>query len=371
MALYWLAVEADGTQEMAERRSRANSADRRLISERTRKSLRLQATRAQVFRDHSAASGLRRLDTQDSIIDIYRSDDDEGDGSETTQVYELGGVPEGVRLGHNLYEAYEPTVDMGQDLIQESSSSSAAVLPLERVTSPRPLSPPLRSHRGLGANITRQNSIRRPPRTRVIDFNEFTTRLRHAHRYNNEQAASSEMLRSEDSADGTWRFSSTDRSRLAGTPVYLGPRRFLPLAAWADPHSRGDSDASRMSSDAGMTTLEDPASSQMPSSSAHGHYSTAGDLAPTSAGRSIVPPRLRRGGLRAPESLLNVATTGAGPSSRGEAPAIPDVSTFDVDTIPYDSLLHRRGRLGPESFEHEDGVHQLLTPRSITPADEN
>lgn len=133
-------------QEMAERRTRDNHSDRRLISERTAKSLRIQAARLHVYRDRCTPNpGLTRLNSHEYLgFDVDRSEDDEEDGSETTQVYELGGVPEGVRLGHNLYEAYEPTIDAGRDFTPPASSSTTRILPVERVTSPRPLLPQLR-----------------------------------------------------------------------------------------------------------------------------------------------------------------------------------------------------------------------------------
>lgn len=352
-------------QEMAERRTRTNADERPLISERTSKSLRLQATRNHVYRDRLTNNHrIRRMTAHDFLLDLDRSEDEEG-GSETTQVYELGGVPEGARLGHNLYEAYERTIsDAGQDMFQEFSSS-ATTAPIERVTSPRPLSPPLRSLRSVGANLTRQNSVRRPPRPRTLDFNEFTTRRRHIHRSNSEQASSGEMLRAE---DGTWRFSPSDRARptVTAPPVYRAPRRFFPLAALADSHNGGEPD--------------DPAGSDTTGGLTPDAYDSFGrdylaslDPAPATSGRSVVPPRLRRGGLRAPESLLPWAANSAGPSSHDAASTHPEGPARNSSsvTLLYESLSSRRRDSGPEPTENDQEAHQLLTPRSNTPGEEN
>lgn len=351
---------------MAERRTRTTANDRRAISERTAKALRMQATRLHVFRERPA--GIRTLQPHEwAGFDVERSEDEDGDDSESTQVYELGGVPEGVRLGHNLYEAYEPMLGAVPDIMSASSSFANGPLPTERVTSPRPPSPPPRALRGSGASLTRQSSIRRPPRTRTLDFNDFTTRRRHVHRSNSEQAASGEMLRSEDSTDGTWRFSSAERLRLAGSPVYLGPRRFFPLAAWADPYARGDSVTGAEVGESRDTVLENQSYSESPYP--HHPYSPRADLASAAPGRSIVPPRLRRGGLRAPESLLPLASTSAGLNLPGDGPVQSTVSTPDdgTPTPTYRPLPLRQEEQGPGYTENEGGAHQLLTPRSISP----
>jgi hypothetical protein len=93
---------------MAERRQRQASADRRLISDRTAKGLRILAAPQRVYRDH----GVRGLTTRRSLnLTDYLAVppeemelDDDNDSLES--MVDPSGTLEGTRMNSDLYDAY-------------------------------------------------------------------------------------------------------------------------------------------------------------------------------------------------------------------------------------------------------------------------
>lgn len=318
------------------------------------------------FSGHTYPGRFASEDQVGPIIDIDRSDDDDDDDDDTISP-------------PSYYSFTAPHLPLPQPPLPPSE-----LPPLQRVTSPRPARSSLTVRNLLesgGSSLTRQNTIRRPIRSRDTGFADFTTRRRQAHR-SVDEAAAGETLRSEESEDGTWQFSTLERIRSASGSASPGPsqppRRFFPLAALTDSQTRDDVDAPGLSSEqpppTTATSAGSPSSSQLwyqlyqypfayPDPSITSYRTEFVD--PQSV-RPIIPPRLRRGGLRAPESMLPLPTLPLPP--RMDVPALPRPVT-DV----YESLsIHREGGI-TQAVDRDsgNGGHQLLTPRSNTPAEEN
>ena len=118
---------------MADRRTRPHPSARRMISERTAKTLKTQASPSHIYRERSGRHAARRY-TADFILhpDIEHSEEDE---DETADLLEAS---ESSRGGAALYDAYASL-----------RPSSTRLIPLDTadrlrstVTSPRPPSPP-------------------------------------------------------------------------------------------------------------------------------------------------------------------------------------------------------------------------------------
>ena len=429
---------------MAERRTRPNPMDRRLISERTAKSLRLQAAPPHIYRGRANRMGRRRFFHPEYLA----SNPDEMDFTEEED--ELGMFPpsgaefEGARINSNLYQAYAPTLHFPEGTTRtaaepsplSSSSTEGPEFTGELVTSPRPQSPSIPV--GLrtnfwgsvpsGATLTRQNSIRRPVRSRTNDFNDFTFRRRSTTRQNSTQGT--EPPRSDDPGDGTWQFPVLDRlaRQIDGHPPSSSaasapsPRRFFPLPAFPHPPRRRIETSlsdhwlpePREPSPPTANDVQDPlpvphtsqSSSQLwyslrsnggPSigaSSTPGITSASTILhrrvsSPTLSGerRQVVAPRLRRGGVRAPESLLSRYASPSMTEPATIANSLPaTVETATVTSSTNGTEVERNEQeqqnspindvtsINPPSpvwERREEEMRQLLTPRSVSPATES
>ena len=359
---------------MADRRMRPHLNDRHMISERTARTLRTQANPLHIYRERDSRFAARRY-TADFILhpDIEHSEEDE---EETADILE---APESSRGGAALYDAYTS--------LRPSSTRLTSLDPVDRlrstVTSPRPPSPPTPLIGGdtVGlppppplssvylaphgpSSLTRQRTLRRPAtRTRAMDFNDFTSRRRSIVRQNGEV---SEPVRAEDSADGTWRFSSPpERAGSSDAPspsAHRLGRRFFPFTAWSDPHLRINPD-----NDGWTVGPGESSGSGHQSSSQLWHQFTgrpfAGERSPTTI------PRLRRGGQPALESILPLR----GYTSLGSlTPQSDDPSrSMDDRTPSRASSSTAPGRLHNSEMDAlDEASRQLLTPRSISPAGE-
>ncbi|KAI9000764.1 hypothetical protein BD414DRAFT_430463 [Trametes punicea] len=361
-------------KEMAERRTRPNPIDRRLISERTAKALRLQAAPLHIYR---GASSLRDRSRRGVPILPPRSystfrdllSESEGEDEYGT-ILSTSGPLEGTRINTELYDAYFPsTDDLPGSLSRRTDPAPPPPLPTAPVdangsswvfSSPRSRSPPTArsiwptSTGGPGSSLTRQPSIRRPQRSRTMDFNEFTSRRRSAMRNSNAQedapradpAVNEASVRSNPLAsthtsestysDGGYTYypvlpwsSARYRTAPSTSASPAGHARSRSAAA-EEPASTASSTRSPSSSQLwySLTTTTTPAEPESPSSS-----TLPSTLRENEAERpSVVAPRLRRGGLRPPESLLapqNDASPSLAPSSGGE----------EAGTVPSSSSL--------------------------------
>ena len=423
---------------MAERRTRPNPIDRRhFISERTAKSLSLQAS-SRVYQSRSR----RRFNFLD-YAPISLPEPDPSDTEEDFGQPREPSVPEGVRINTDLYDAYAsahlPSDDELRQTEQEGLVSRLiADLPYppesierEQVTSPRPQSPPVSGFRNSfwgsttgASSLHRSNSLRRANRSRADAFSDFTSRRRLATRQN----SLGESSRHDDNADGTWDFGTSSRARpddsttssaiLSSAPLtYANNRRYLPISPWGtrrrfpqldiwgpeprepSPLGSGSSSASTpaviQEPVAGTSTAGPQSSSQLWYSLTSGRtspgatapteprrHSTGGDIP---SERRQLAPRLRRGGLRAPESLLSryaspsMEPIGTRAPSDSAGPSTVDDSTQTVEaavgtedglsaepSITEASLSLTTG--GGSARAGAEELQQLLTPRSISPS---
>lgn len=328
------------SQEIASRHTRLDPFDRNHISEKTAKSLRLQAARPRIHRECiPAPSGLNRSSSSGRItplVDVQHSEEDEGS--------EFEGFEMGVSA---LYDAYRRAAEPVVHGEGEPSNSSPG--PIERVTSPRP--PPWAS--SAGPSNARRTAIRQLARQRTLDFSDFTTRRRHAQRSNSDSASGDP--RYEVAADGSVRFSDPSIPPTARV-------RYRPISStMADSGFRVEGDGAG------------PSGEQRASAAPFYPYSLYAPPSAPHSGVSPLPPRLRRGGLRAPElqypymhSLADVPTEeGASPGSVAGDGNAPAPSGTAEPSLPRSSRIRQR------TADVEDGTHQLLTPRSISPSEEN
>ena len=404
-------------QEMAERRNRPNPVDRRLISERTAKSLRMQASAPRIYRQRQGRVGGPRFpyDNFATTVDEMEFTEEE---DEPLGVWSLGGGDiEGARLNTSMYEAYAPTplhvLDTMSRTAEPSPLSSSSTdgpefIDRELVTSPRPHSPSIPVHLRTnfwssapsGTSLSRHHSFRRPIRSRTSDFSDFTSRRRSTTRQNSTQPA--DPLRPDDPAEYTWHFPSFSRQDESLPPPSssastASPRRYFPLGAYPHPR-RLREDYWPVESEPNPPTPTDapepsPPASASPSSAQLWYSLTSGPIGPrritspslSGERRQVVAPRLRRGGVRAPESLLSryssprsvasstisapVAETTSmastnGPESEAVArtPQQSRSSNSGVAAITTAELSSRRWE------QREEETRQLLTPRSVSPA---
>ncbi|KAI0660735.1 hypothetical protein C8Q70DRAFT_972044 [Cubamyces menziesii] len=363
-------------KEMAERRTRPNPVDRRLISERTAKTLRMQAAPLHIYRGPSSIRDRSRRGfpvlpprSYNSFRDILSESDGE---DEYGTVLGASGPLEGARINTDLYDAYFPsTDDLPGSLSRRTEPapfpSLSHTIPTEPTGVWLPSGPPTQSPprsiwptstNGSGASLTRQSSIRRPPRPRsaVADFAEFTARRRSSIRNSNTQE---DGPRADTSSEPSSRSVTSGTRRAAESNSSTDPMfAYYPMLPWSSARRRSmPSTSSSTAGNARSTSTaaaEDPAhgasGSRSPSSSqlwysmtsAPPSTETAAPVAgsSTSAADSgserpqVVAPRLRRGGLRPPESLLthhiDDAAANATSSGHETSDSLPPVSSLDT-----------------------------------------
>jgi hypothetical protein len=199
---------------------------------------------------------------------------------------------------------------------------------VETVTSPAPVSSP---RPWIPGSLVRQNPLRRQNRSRISDFNEFTHQRRSMFR------ASAQT--DDDDRSNPYGFSPSQRPRDLPIPVeHSNHLRFLPLAALADPQYHPENGIAGTSDD--RTTMPAgywyhyPHFTQLPpfpppSSGTAGSHSNA----------STIPPRLRRGGLRAPETLIQPHDTSQNTPSSSLATSNVSDSLLALSHIPGPSTV--------------------------------
>ncbi|KAG5639670.1 hypothetical protein H0H81_005853 [Sphagnurus paluster] len=225
------------------------------------------------------------------------------------RMLDVGNTIEGVRINSDLYEAYGTNVGAGPSARALSSTPSSEDAPSPVVSHPPYFRWPPSSYGPAPTNLTRQPSIRRPvrPSSRSVDFNEFTHRRRSSTREN-----SNTHVEPNDS--------------LSAVRNWVGPpqnpaRRFFPFIRRRFEH------ADPWSSDIPPPETEEPNgplnydSADPPSgpwfsltppvpreTSTMEEVLADVELSDERVHASVVP-RLRRGGLRAPESILSRHTS--------------------------------------------------------------
>jgi hypothetical protein len=250
---------------------------------------------------------------------------------------------------------------------------------LLRDTSPDGWGPPSPTTAPSAPPLTRQPSIRRlPARSRTVDFTDFTSRRRSSGREGNNNVVPGPEPEADDSASSTT--TTTMSSRLSPNTTWVPPRRFFPTRRpelpWSpESTSTSTGTGSGMGSGTGAATTPSARSSPTPSTATTMTTTTQAEgrsprtflsWLPSSALLSLPPPppadlrgsrtipRLRRGGVRPPESLLgqdiamlrtespepmasaNGGTTAVGTSAGTEGDAL---SLSDASTVPPGTTL--------------------------------
>ena len=287
---------------MAERRTRPTTNDRRLISDRTAKSLRLLATPLRIYRERPgrAFPARRTVNLSDYLSAPPNEMDVEDDDEDLDTV--LDSYADGARLNQDLLDAYGfwPT-----RRVFTSSPSPPAEDAMVRPTAVGRHS--WSSNPPSSSNLRRQPSIRLSSRSRTVDFNDFTSRRRTSIR----EALSARPEGIEGSLES--------REREVGRNSRPSTRRFFPFGR-NRPHESAPSAGSQDSdaqngdgADEGFTYIFEPSvsgSAWVPLTSAArsaspDHHEPTRYNADMSGERVRQPiPRLRRGTVRAPESLF-------------------------------------------------------------------
>ncbi|KAJ7771161.1 hypothetical protein DFH07DRAFT_243110 [Mycena maculata] len=347
-------------KELAERRLRSSPGDRRLIADRTAKSLRLLATPIRIYRERRGAR--RSVNLTDYLTSPPDEMDMEEDDDEFENLLDRGTLPvEGVRINSELYDAYGPATWAGTTTRRAFPATVSPPTPALSEDSPPPpaLSPPTSIRNNVWSlpspaqgslALSRQPSIRRPTRSRTVDFNEFTSRRR----------SSTRDLRAESGGDESWARSSQ------------ATRRFFPFSYQTRRHDLHWNDAPGENSGAELSdeplsyvTEPTPSSATFYSFptpiSSSASSSTDGQPAETSEERvSASAPRLRRGGVRPPESLLlrRVYPTVDAPQSPASDGAVefaaPSASTSGSEPVVVDAVSYPTP--GSPSNENENGT---------------
>ncbi|KAF7302044.1 hypothetical protein MIND_00770800 [Mycena indigotica] len=274
-------------QEMAARRSRSNPSDRRLIADQTAKNLRMLSTPLRVYQEREQRTTVRRR-----MSEYLSAPPQEMDLEEEDELASPDPLPEGIRVNDELFDAYS------QRWARRRTTATAPTPPLsdDIATPPASNSPPslfsLTDADRLWNRHNRPPSLRRLNRSRGADFNSFTAHRRSV-------ARDSDLHASPPSASS----SRTARRFFPST----GSRRHQSLQ-WveAPPASRirvneGSSTTSTPELEGVPEPLSFPsffADSEPPTTTFYSYPSPS--LIPESQSR----PRLRRGGVRPPESLL-------------------------------------------------------------------
>ncbi|KAF9021532.1 hypothetical protein BDZ89DRAFT_1071379 [Hymenopellis radicata] len=174
-------------KELADRRNRstATESDKKRVSERTARSLRSIISDSQIFRPRRlrrVISEVARSPSQ-QVVDL---DDEDFEGFLDAS----GNINmEGVRQ-NPVYEAYNSdgawADEWATSLVRTSSPDPLGIdalsMPNTLPASSPPPQPPRRNITSHSHSLTRQPSIRRPTRSRTVDFNDFTSRRRSATR---------------------------------------------------------------------------------------------------------------------------------------------------------------------------------------------
>ena len=288
--------------------------------------------------------------------------------------------PEGVRVNSELFDALNPSSQeppLSYFHYAARERDGDRILDVVRSPRPRPTSPPTSSpafisfmnqrRRQSGSTLTRQPSIRRPPQSRTSDFSDFTSRRRAVIRETLDRRDSNST--SENGAVYPWGSSYTqeqsDADEAPPTPRRRA-RRFFGSGSAATESSVRESASTSTNPHAGLPQLSHQTSADLWYSLTSGASSSSSSPNPAqmSGGRRVIP-RLRRGGVAAPESLLPF-TGMANPSvedllaelHRDRDPSNVDEPVAPTATRAAGALLRSRGE-------------QLLTPRSVSPAEES
>ena len=357
-ALYW--TYSNAAQELADRQTRPNVADRRLITSRTSDSLHTLAVSNGIYRSGSQLYNRlrnRSSRTGDSIMnhEFYEPESPDEEDFDDMEVGTDFGVVEGARIDSALYDLYgrSPATshpNPPRPFLHWSSSRTANRHPSttgsQHIHLPHPHSNLFRvnsrtqssSRDNNASSLARQSSIRRPARSRMNDFHDFSARRRSTHRNSGEPGSPPSA------------FAETRRSPTVERPVIPPPPE---ADQSASPLPRADtfvvmtppppapqlSPSPSLVTNVPMTIWTEPYYVDGPSEPGYIHYPPERPTHPL--GTNI--PRLRHGGLRPPELML------AGPE----------------DTLPSETTSLLRPEGGGNSDENRASVVRSPSSSSL------
>ncbi|KAF8969342.1 hypothetical protein BDZ97DRAFT_1795167 [Flammula alnicola] len=305
--------------------------DRRLIAERTIRSLRQLASNSRSFpsripgRTHTRRANLTEYFTASpNEMELEEDDDD----YEVTM--ENPTTIEGARVNSDLYEAFAtspwpPSAARRITASPPASDEWPLPPPLRSPTSTtRPWSAP--SAAASASNLTRQASIRRAARSRMVDFHDFTHRRRSNIR--------DSLAASRSDAPETV---TEPREGLASQTV----RRFFPFprtrrhGSTTNPWSELSDNPSPDSDEPGPVhyyTIDPSLSTWYEQNPVPDPLRASPDVESREETENLLrAPRLRRGGIRAPESILS---RHASPVTINTPPTTLETTTNTDPTTP-------------------------------------
>ncbi|KAJ8506887.1 hypothetical protein ONZ45_g10663 [Pleurotus djamor] len=311
-------------RELADRHSRPTSADRRLISDKTAKSLRQLGTCPRPYRDSTAGvrhQGRRNVHLTGYLASLPDEIDLDDDEEEFENMY-IGGM-EGSRINSELFDAvggphfwaYPESRRLARSyssVMSRSDETTPLVLP--SLPSPPSLSSSRSSWQTTNAPpTTLPRHLRRvPARSRTGDFSDFTSRRRSIHRdapsYRSEEATGehppneSSSTRTGSATSGARRFFPFSRTR-RNEPSLTSVQSVTP--PWPDDLEMLGYGTVEFNGTAGHSPPSG-AWFNIPTpiaSTSSQHDGAESDHLEEDAPPSNVP-RLRRGTIRAPEALL-------------------------------------------------------------------
>lgn len=318
-------------QEVADRRHRQHTTDRGLIGERTTRALRRLSNPTTTYRERYTWRGTGARRTMDLTDYLSRPPDEldvEEEADELESLEQYGLLPlEGTRVNSELYDAYRSHVSRSNPSTTYHAFSPAFYTvpapppapapdsPSDRVLPPLLDSPPAPRLSGLTLpsasgllhpSVTRQSSIRRPARSRTADFSDFSARRRNSSRQLVDEEGSS-RLESSSSYPDSHVSAPRDDADISSSGPPGQARRFFPFRSRrfeVIPTPRP-----------APSTSEDWLFPPVPWSSGPSDHTMPMAPEPQGGDERSQAPRLRRGGLRAPESMLS---RHASPANIGE-----------------------------------------------------
>jgi len=264
---------------------------------------------------------------------------DEDDDEFESMLGNAASTTEGARVSSEMYDSQRWSRPSGPTIIRRSHPSYSATAAPASSNDPHSIhdflsrshSPPISSRSGpwtlppnsttlSSSSLFRQPSIRRPVRSRTVDFNDFTTHRRATIRHNTAQESVTSRSDAVDNRTPPGLLSPRDRSLSPAQDETSSSVRAPQLARRFFPFSRNrrheSIGGSVWATDTSTAEAPDELSSYMvvepwfslPTPIASSSSSSQPDAPDTETTDQPVQPaalRLRRGGVRAPESMLS------------------------------------------------------------------
>ncbi|KAF8806311.1 hypothetical protein BYT27DRAFT_6648718 [Phlegmacium glaucopus] len=295
-------------KEVAHRRTRATLGDRRLLAENTIKGLRTLANNNRSYPNRVSVRHARRTV---NLTDYLAAPPNEMELDEDDELEIQDSVLEGARVNSELYDAYDafvtnPWPSSNARRITASPSPASEEWPLPQplrspTSTSRPWPMPIASSTLPTSTLSRQASLRRAARSRMVDFNDFTHRRRSSNRDSVREPsrepsgthpnATEDVTEPRDGSTSAW-------SRSHG-------RRFFPFSRTRQHETMWSEVSDSLSADASDESGHFMTEPMMPTlfdaPTASDSYSRA---SPDAESRDDIPiraPRWRRRNMRAPE----------------------------------------------------------------------